>query len=92
MTAVPRVEESVVAAVDDAVLFDMVHEAGTRLSGVLLALRRQAEATGDSDRAELLQARRAGVHAEQFRSGSRSELVERLRGWEAELVALEAEV
>ena len=76
------------ADLDDVVLFDVTREAGNELIGVLLSLRRRAEARGDVAEAARWDAEYRDVTAQVNAAWGRNCLLMRLRQWGARTAEL----
>lgn len=76
------------ADLDDVVLFDVTREAGNELIGVLLSLRRRAEARGDVAAAARWDAEYRDVTAQVNSVWGRDSLLTRLRQWGARTAKL----
>lgn len=76
------------ADLDDVVLFDVTREAGNELIGVLLSLRRRAEARGDVAEAARWDAEYRDVTAQVNSVWGRDSLLMRLRQWGARIAKL----
>lgn len=88
MTVAPAWEDTALATMDEVVLYDVVREAGNRLSGRLLRLQEAARAAGCGEQEAFFEQEERVVAEQMAGVWGRSDLIRRYRAWNARFAEL----